>query len=324
MNFEKIKKALEENKELAEKVATYASQTEKGKTILENYSKSKVEEAVKENTAKIYTEIDNDLFEALGERKQREQKTYDFIKEKAKQLKELKDKAGDIDKDETVKSLKAKIKELENSGSHNEHWKKTHEETVAKFQKEKAELEAQIAEKEKEYLTAQIEAELNAGLGALKFNENIPQAAIDAVIQVEKQKILEGAKRIDGKIVFHGEDGKPLLNKEFSPISSKELWEQRLEGMTAAGDDNNNNNNTPKGGGGAKPTFTGEVIKTGEGDNAKISLKLDKAGFSTRREFNELADKVLREQGIAVGTKEYYAAKDAAYKEYEVSKLKVQ
>lgn len=319
MTIEEIKKALEQDKDLAKKVALLASESEQGKEILNNFAKTKVDEAVKEKTAEIYNSFDNDLFEVLGERKQHDQKTYDFVKKVGAELKELRGKADELNKDEKVKELKDKIKELENSGSHNSHWKQTHEETVAKFNKEKAALEEALRNKEKEFFEAQITAELTAGLSVLEFNKAIPQTAIDAVIEAEKKKIVQGAKIIDGKTVFHGEDGKPLLNKEYSPISSKELWEQRLEGLTAK-----DSGNADKGGGGANTTFSGNVKRTGEGDTAKISLQLDKSSFSTRREFMEVAIKTLREEGIDATSKDYQAAIDGAYKEYEVSKLKVQ
>lgn len=318
MTLAEIKEAVKANPSLAKEIAVWATgDTQEGKELLQNYAKAEVEKAVKENTAEIYTNIDNDLFEALGVRKKNDQKTYDFLKKIAGEYKELKDKADKLNNDEKVKELEQQIKKMQDEGSVNEHWKKIYDEAVSKWEKEKKEITDKLTAKETEFLHAQIEADLRSGLSTLTLRDDVPKEAIDALVKVETEKVLKGAKIIDGKVVYHKEDGSPYLNDEYKPITSKEIWGKAL-GTLIKSDE-------PRGGGGANPKIeSGKVVKTGEGDNATIKLVLDTKSFSTKREFNERADDALRKQGIAVGSKEYNDALVGAYKEYEVDKLDLQ
>lgn len=317
MTLAEIKEAVKANPSLAKEIAVWATgDTSEGKELLQNFAKAEVEKAVKETTAEIYTNIDNDLFEALGVRKKNDQKTYDFLKKIAGEYKELKDKADKLNNDEKVKELEAQIKKMQDEGSVNEHWKKIYDEAVGKWEKEKKEISEKLTAKETEFLHAQIESDLRSGLSSLQLRDDVPKEAIDALVKVETEKVIKGAKVIDGKVVYHKEDGSPLLNDEYKPITPKEIWGKAL-GTLIKNDD-------PKGGGANPKIENGKVVKTGEGDNATIKLVLNKESFSTKREFNERAEDALRKQGIAVGSKEYNDALVGAYKEYEVDKLDLQ
>lgn len=317
MTLAEIKKAVQENPSLAKEIAVWStSDTTEGKELLANYAKAEVNKAVKETTAEIYTNIDNDLFEVLGVRKKNDQKTYDFVKKITGEYKTLKEKAESLNNDDEIKRLKSEIKEMQEKGTVNEHFKKMYDEAVAKWEKEKNELTEQITTKEKEFFEAQVEADLRAGLGGMTFKDGIDQDVINTLVDAKKKKIVEGAKIVEGKVVYHKEDGTPLLNKEYKPITPKEIWSKELGTLIKDGSQS---------GGGAKPTIKeGKVIKTGEGDNATIKVVLDESSFSTKVEFNQRADEALRKQGIAVGTKEYENAILNAYKEYEVDKLELQ
>jgi hypothetical protein len=318
MNLAEIKEAVKKDPALAGQIAVWTtSETDAGKELLTNFAKAEVEKAVKENTAEIYTNIDNDLFEKLGVRKKNDEKTYDFLKGIAGDYKALKDKAGALDNDAVIKQLKADIKKMQDEGSVNEHWKKIHDEAVVKWEAEKTELAGKITEKEKEFFEAQVEADLRAGLSGMTFKDGIDQDVIDTLVSAKKDKIVKGAKIVEGKVVYHKEDGTPILNKEYKPITPKEIWGEQLGTLIKS--------DAPAGGGGANPTLKGgKVVTTGEGDNATIKVVLDEGSFSTKVEFNNRVDEALRKQGIAVGTKEYNDATLNAYKEYDVDKLDLQ
>lgn len=317
MTFEEIKKALEANKDLKKQVAVWSSSTEEGKELLTNHAKAEVEKAVKEATAQLYTNIDDDLFEVLGKRKAANQKTYDFVKGLANELKELRGKADKLNDNDKIKELEAKIKQMESDGSVNEHWKKIYDEASAKWENEKKEMGEKIAAKEKEYIISQIEADLQKGLASLKLRDDIPQQAVDALVEAQKQKILKSAKIIEGKVVYHKEDGTPLLNQEFKPITPKEIWEDVLGGIVTT--------NKDQSGGNANTTVKeGKVIEKGQGDNATIKLVLDEDSFSTKQEFNEKAELALRKQGIGLGDKRFKQAILEAYERYGVDKLDLQ
>lgn len=317
MTLDEIKKAVETNPTLQKEIAVWASATTEGKELLTNFSKLEVEKAIKDKTAEIYTNIDNDIFGILGERKANDQKTYDFLKKIAEQYKELKDKADKLNDNDKIKELEAKIKEFENKGEINDYWKDIHNKAAEKWEQEKKEIEGKLLEKEKEFFEATIVADLKTGLASLKIKEGMPQEAVDALIEVEKAKILKGAKIVEGKPTYYNEDGSPITNNEHKPATPKEIWQERLKGLIDTGD-----GTTGNAGGGAKPTIEGgKVVKTGEGDSTKFQLKLNKGEFSTKVEFHNLATKALKEGGLIVGSKEYKQALDDAYAEYEVGKM---
>ena len=319
MTIDDIKKAVQTDPALAKAIAVWSTtDTAEGKEILTNFAKAEVEKEIKVKTAEIYTNLDNDMFEVLGIRKAHDQKTFDFLKVIAKEYKELKDQKGKINESEEIKKLKADIKKMQDEGSVNEHWRKIYDEAVTKWQEEKKDLDEKIKAKESEYLNAQIEADLRAGINGIKFKDGIDKDILDTLIDAKKREIIKGAKLIDGKVVYHKEDGTPLLNKEYKPITPKEIWSDKLGSLIADGDAGK--------GGGADPTKiqAGKVEKTGEGDTATIKVVLDKSSYSTKVEFNSKVDEALRKQGIAVGSKEYTGAMDMAYKEYEIDKLPLQ
>lgn len=309
-----------ENPALQKEIVMWAKDTTEGKEILTNHAKVEVDKAISEKTAEIHTSYDNDIFEVLGARKKNDQKTYEFVKSLATELKELRDAKGKLNESEKVKELEAEIKKMKEDGAYNEHYKKIHEEAQAEWKKQKGELEEKIAQKEKEYLSAQVEADLEAGRAKLKFKEGIPQEAIDAMVKVQREELLKNAKIIDGKVIYHKEDGQPMMNKEYKTITSEEIWKEKLGSLIEDGD-------AGAGSGGKAPTDpkkAGSVIKTGEGDNAKTKLVLDRSMFSTKVEFNRIAEKTLREQGLEASSKEFKDAMLGAYEEYEVSKLDLQ
>lgn len=318
MTLEEIKKAVKENPSLAKELAVWSTaETNEGKEILKNFATAEVDKAVKEKTAEIYTNIDNDLFEVLGVRKKTDQKTYDFLKTIAGEYKDLKGKADKLNDNEEIKSLKAELEKMKNEGSVNEHWKKIYDEAVAKWETEKKALNDELTAKGTEFLQAQIKADLQSGLSGLRLRDDIPKEAIDALVNIETEKILKTAKIVEGKIVYHKEDGSPYLNDEYKPITAQEIWGKTLGTLIK--------NDGGQQGGGANPKIeNGKVVKTGEGDNATIKLVLDKSSFSTKREFNDRAEEALRKQGIALGSAEFNKAIDEAYKEYEVDKLELQ
>ena len=137
------------------------------------------------------------------------------------------------------------------------------------------------------------------------------------MIKVHREEILKNAKLVDGKVVYHKPDGSPLLNKEYKPITSEEIWKEKLGALI--------DNDTRTKGGSADTNFeSGKIIRTGEGDNATQKLVLDKSKFSTKVEFQKLAESVLRKKGIPVGSKDYEDLLLTAYKEYEVDALELQ
>ncbi len=309
--IEKAKKDDAFRKELV----IYAQTTKEGEEILNNFHKAEWEKKIGAETEKIYTGIDNDIFEATGKRKANNQRTFDFVKEIAKEYKTLLE-GSKGDKDKIIADLQKKIEETEKGGVQNEFYKKLYEQVLADAAAKEKELNEKLTAKENEAKITSVKGDLMQGRAGLIFIKGLPQQAIDAMIKAEEEGILPHAKIVDGKVIYHNEKGEPLLNKQYQPITSKEIWAQKLEAVMDKG--------TPdpkKAGGGAPTTVETKVVTTGEGDNSKKKLVLDKTKFSTRFEFVKAAEKGLTESGFIVGSKEANALQDEAYKEYEVGAL---
>ncbi len=317
MTLEEIKEAMRKDPALNKAVVIYSTETTEGKSILKNFADAEFEDRIKPKIAELHQAYENDIFEAIGERKKGDQKAYDFLKEVLGKYKELKD-AKPEEKDAKIKELNEEIKKMKDDGSHNSHWKQTFEEARESFEKKEKELKETIETMKNEQLSSSVGTDLTLGRGGLKFMDGLPQEAIDAIIATNEGSIKANAKIEDGKVVYYKEDGKPWLNKEYKPITAQEIWAEKLGSVLSKETD------VTKKGGGATPNLsTGKIIKTGEGDNAKTKLVLDKGAFSTKKEFNELVTNTLKGQGIAVGTKEYNDFYDEAYKEHEVSELEL-
>lgn len=321
MTLEELIAKVKEDASFRKQIVVWATGTEEGKEILDNYAKTEFEKNVKETIAKIHSDYDNDIFEILGERKQGDQKTYDFLKERLKELKELRGASKD-DKDAKTKELQTKLKEAQDSGSINEHWKKLYDEALLKWEAREKELTETIAQKETDYHNTQVLSEITAAKAGMKFKDGIPEEAVTAMFKVNEDKILKNAKLVDGKVVFHKEDGTPWLNKEYKPVSAKEILSEVFGAMI---DDGTGSGGSGNAGGGAPPKLeAGKIVTTGEGDNAKKKLVLDKSTFSTKVEFNKQAEKALRNQGITADSPDYNKLLDDAYTEYGVSELDFQ
>lgn len=321
MTLEELIAKAKEDPAFRKQVAVWATSTDEGKEIMENFSKVEFEKNVKEVVAKIHTDYENDIFEALGERKKGDEKAYEFNKKFLTELKELRGKSGD-DKDTVIKELKQKLKEAEDGGEINGHWKKIHEEALAKWEAKEAEYKTTIETKENEFSTTQIRSQIASARAGIKLKDGIPEEAVEALFKVNEDKILKHAKLVDGKVVFHKEDGTPWMNAEFKPVNATEVMKEVFGTMIS---DGTNSGGTGGAGGGAPTKLKGgEIVTTGEGENAKKKLVLDKSTFSTKVEFNKQAEKTLRAQGVSASDKEYNELLMGAYEEYGVSELDLQ
>lgn len=319
MTLAEIIAKLKEDAEMRKALLVWsANETDEGKEFMTNFFNAEFDKKIGDKVSEIHTSYDNDVFEVLGQRKKTDQKTYDFVKELAAELKELRASKG-TGNDAKIKELEGKIKELTESGSVNEHWKKIYDEALQKWNASEQELNDKLAQNEQEFRSNQVKTEIKSALGSVKMKEGIPQEAVDAMVKLNEEKVVKHAKIIDGKVVFHKEDGTPWMNEQYKPITAGEIVKTLLGTLIDEGTGGG------QGGGGASTKIKpGEIVKTGEGDNATEKLVLDKASFSTKLEFNKVAEKALRSQGIAVGDKNYNKLLDEAYAEYGVSELELQ
>ena len=294
------------------KILEKIQETDPGKEFLQNYASANFEKEIKPRIAKIYGDFEKDWEQITGETKPEGIKTYDWFKDKAKELKSLKESGGD-DKDEKIKSLESTVEKLKQEGGQGEFWKKTHDEAVQKFEQEKQSLQGKLEEMQSEQKRNQVKSFLESGLAKLDFS--VPDEAVDALKQVHSQKALNNAEIKDGQVVLKDGDGNPLLNKQYKPMSAEEYWQEQLSSVIKKPN---------QGGGGAPAGNKGDIITTGEGDDAKKTLQLDKGKVTSKRDFQETAQKTLIENGVERGSKEWNELLDSAYQDYGVKELPIQ
>jgi hypothetical protein len=324
MTLEEIIAKANNDPEFRKGIVMYAKDTAEGKELLENHANAEWEKKIGDKISEVHKGYDNDIFEVLGQRKKGEQKTYDFIKELAAELKKFRDeKPGD--KDSKIKELEAEVKELKEGGEINDHWKGIYEEARQKWEERENELNETIQKKDEDHLKDKVISDLNLGRSGLKYMEGLPKEAIDAMVASQEASIIKHAKLDEnGKIVYYKEDGTPWMNEEIKPISAEEIWKDKLGSVIDTTDKGNPGGGAPAKGGNQNPAKTGSIVTVGEGDSATKKLVLDKSTFSTREEFQKVANKVLSGQGITADDPNFNKMKDAAYVEYEVGKLDLQ
>lgn len=321
MTLQDIIQALSGNADLNKQLAVHMASTNDGQELLNNHFKAEWDKKIGEEISKIHNSYDNDIFEVLGERKEANVKSYDFVKSLVGELKELRGK-GEGKQDAKIKELESKLVEAQKGGQLGEHWKKIHDEAVVKFKEQEANFKEQLESKEKEFLQANVQSDLNIGRSGIKFMDAIPEEAINAMVSTQQSKILSNAQIIDGKVVYHKEDGTPWMNAEYKPISAKEIWIEKLGTIIKKEDSIPGGGANPNPSGGTPPNGSNSSIVTvGEGDKATKKLVLDKDKFSTKVEFNEYATKTLQKQGISRTDKDFNSLLDGAYKEYGISEL---
>lgn len=313
ITVESVQEALKTNPELGKTLFLTLAETEAGKEILENKSKAYFDANIGTKVSEIYNNLDNDIFETLGVRKKPEQKTYEFLKtDVLAKLKKLEEDASKDDKAVKIKELESTVEKLKQSSTNDEFWKKTHEQAVLKFEADKNELQSKLQEIEKSRTIDLVNNDLSKGLAGLNFNPNIPKSAIDALTETIKGNVMKNSKIENGKVIYLNEDGTPMLDKEYKPITSQSIFAEQLKDVLAE---------NPNVGGQAPTGKKGEIISVKTGDVNTKKLVLDKTQFSTRMEFFNVLEKTLLEQGIEKTSKDFAELRDNAYVEYEVEKL---
>lgn len=315
MTWEEILEAMKANPQLATTILENVPTITGGKEYLENSNKAYFDANVGTYTSDIYNKLDNDIFEVTGLRKEANEKSYDFQKRVMRDLKKgADDSAGNTPAE--VKQFKDKIKDLEEklkNGESSTHWKKSYDEVLKTLQTKEEEFQTELSKRDTQLLQTNVDVDITKGLNGLKLNQTLPESVRNAMVNQVKSGLVSNAKVIDGKVVYHDGEGKPILDKQYKPANAEYLLKERLKDILEG-------DKTP--GGGAPPTGkNGEVITVGEGDSATKKLVLDKSTFKTRVEFNEVAEKALLAQGITRSDKDFNSIIDNAHKEYGVSEL---
>ena len=254
--------------------------TEEHTTYLDNFAKQNVDSKLAEEVRKIHNRYDDDLFELFGERKPTNEKTYNFLKRKVSETKE---------QAKTAETYKSKIDELTKALENNtgdEQLKRD----LATVKKAYEDEKKSWSQKEQEFATKldtyKLETELDKGLTGLKFSDSVPEDVRSVFIANVKADLIKSAKIVDGKMIFVGEDGNTLVNKDnaLNPYTPSEMLSKKLESILSQ---------ERKIDGPPKPKT--EVI------DGKEVLILSNPNAKTRAEVSEY----LKKNGIANSSPEY-------------------
>ena len=282
MEFENIIEALQGNAELTNKTLVALKETEQGKQLLNNYADAYASNRIKEVTKETYTNVDTLLTEA-GFEKQGGEKTTDYLARFVSTFQDVNGKKGATARE---KELAQQLEALKSDGSHNAHWKQTHEEAANKWSAEKETLVQQLNEIQNAQVLNSIKGDLQAATSGLSFNPSIPAEAVKAMEQMHINSLMQSAKVEGGKVVYYDENGAPILNDTYAPADAQYILKQRLASVLHNTQAGGNASTINKDGSASSPVPTGLQIQT------RVSLV---------KHFQETA----KAKGIAPSTPEY-------------------
>ena len=295
---------------------------EQRETIL-TLSKNDEEAVIGNRFREVYNKLDETIARETGIARNGDEKTYVYLERAAKAVKAQADK---------VDGLQTKVNELTNErnrlqkaiddGTVDEQTKKQ----LAQAQKDLAAITEQFntlkADKDKmeqthakEIMDVRIENELTQASAGIKFKAELPQQAVDTLLQqtIQRVKGMTPDYIDDGKggkrLVFKDAQGAIMRNpeKQLEPYTAGELLQRELkamgildEGRKAAG----GGTEPPAGGGGG-----GAVV--------------DVSAARTQTEAQEIIAQALMKQGMTNGSKEFQEAMTKAWRDNNIAKLPI-
>ncbi len=310
MDLAALKKLFGEQPALFKEVLVHIATTDEGKELLTNFAKTQVDKVTADKENEINTALEATLKE-LGFTKPADKKATDFVKDLASELKTLKDKKPEDGKVEgkdaqRIQELEGQLKTLKDAN-----WEGKYNTLVGEAAAKIEGFTNQIKDLQEGNTSNLVNIELASGLASLKFNANIPKEAVDAMASVVKDKVLKTAKVVDGKVVYHKEDGTPYLNELYKPVTAEEIFKTELKSIISGA-------NTS--GGGADPV-KGKLTTVGEGNDAKKKVVLDPTKFNTKIGFANHIEEVLLENGVERNSPDWHSITQEARTEYGVDKM---
>lgn len=306
-------------KEIIKANAALSALTDEQLNALVEMSANDENDVLGKRFGEVYRTMDATIETSTGIKRNGDEKTYDYLKRAASELKKQTEGASKFE--DEIKALKADKERLEalvKSGNGNEELKAQLEQKdkeIANVQKMYAELkkdnERQKSDYEQKLFGVQLDNDLRGATGNLKLKAEIPEAAARVLMQQALDKVKGFApKYIDngnnGKVLaFHNEDGSVMRNEatNLKPYTAAELVEKQLNEMGVL---------APKAQGGG-----GTVPPAGRSGGNGGGVTIDLSAARTRKEFTEIATKTLLEKGLMRGTDEFDTALQEIYKTNE-------
>lgn len=307
------------NPEIIKGLTPHLVEVEAIKKVIENRAEVTYKEKIGEEVKKIHGMYDNDMFEVLGVKPGQKadgtaQKTYEKVKEIFADYKKLSEMKDGLNKDAEVQRLQTEIETLKKEGGGKfieEQFRTAKEE----WSKEKTKFEETIANLGKQNTEGLIKNELTTALSSLKLNPDFSETIKNTILATVEARILSTAKVEDGKIVYYGADGKPMINATtYEPMTASEVLASQKEiGEISLKE---------KGGGGKAPeTLKGNIKTVSVEGKDKKSLELPAGSFKSQTEFLGVAEKALTDSGITRKNPEWNTLLTDAFNTYNVKEL---
>ncbi len=265
----------------------------------------------------VYRTMDESIASVTGVKRDGDEKTYNYLKRAATELKQKADGASKYTEEiATLKAEKTRLEGLVAKGGNEETQKQLAQAKadLENVQKEYASLKKQSEKQKAEYETqifgVRVDNEINNSLGGIKFKTELPESVTKVLLQqaVDKVKSFNPQFIDDGKggkvLGFHNADNSVMRNAatNLQPFTARELVEHELETLgVLAG------KAAPGAGTQAPPA----------GGNGGSGVVVDVSAARTRKEFTEIATQTLLQQGKTVGSKEFDDALQEIYKSNE-------
>jgi hypothetical protein len=270
---------------------------EEDATFLTNHAKEVEEKTIGPKISELHSRYDSDIFAVTGLKKETTEKTYDFVK---RVMAEFKTKA------EKSSVLETEIADLKKQIINGTSDKKTLEDLAA-VQKAYKELEdnktKEITTLKTEHEKFRMKADILSARTGLVFKKNIPEAAINSLVDQVVNDLINVGVYQDNKLVFL-ENGVPKRNAHnaLNPYTANDLLKERLKDVLDVG-------RKIDGGPDVNKELTKE-FDTKTGKLTKIAMVIPDSVKS-----KEDLSRYLIEAKLLRGTEEY----SLAYKEYSAN-----
>lgn len=318
MTLEEFKAEIVKDPTTVATALAYVVTLPEGIEVLENYTNKQKPAILEAGKADILKQIEGPLATVLGSSRPEGITFETYIENVGKELKKLREdsgKSGDEASKQKIKELEGELTALKSAN-----WEGKYNNMVTETSTKIGEYETTIKNLETANIQGLVGTDLSSALSSLSFNAAIPKEAIEAMTSQLKSNVLKNAKVVDGKPVYFNEDGTPMLNDVFKPITAVEIFKKNMATVLAVGNGGGGAPSKPGQGGGGQGGG-GSIVTTGEGDKAVKKLVLDPAKFNTKLSFSEHVEDVLSKEGIEKGSKDWNDMINTARTEYEVDKM---
>ena len=301
LTLEQVTAALSENNELQTQVFTQLKDTEIGKQIMNNFAQQfhegKIGEVIGSKQREIWDSFDKLISGASGLAKLHGEKTSDFM---TRAFGSVKNK----DSKDEIEALKAKIKDYEENGSHNDHWKKTYDSAANEWKTKEQDYLSQLEAKDKELFSTTVGSKFDKAFSGMEWNPALKDAAM-TTYNLLKGQLINNAK-LEGDIMHYFNEKNELIRnpKTHAPATAEEVLHLKMSAFANKGQ---------KGGG------AGQGDKGGDGYKGKVAVDMSKV--KTRGDFQAAFKSAATAQGIAVGTEDFTKNYSEAQEVYKYDSL---